>query len=172
MSRRFIVEEPRNLHVNNVTGGDPMPRWCDCKQPMNLELHTVIYAKKIEVKNVPIFSCMSCSTYEVLTPVKAHLTEYLQSIELSLNDPYRVVIFSDLDEVASLFCDLYKKNEKMDFEKLGDVIEAYKEERINLLLDVYQCALQMKDLDWMNDIERRLEQLSKLHFEEHLSGAG
>ncbi|MEF3354877.1 hypothetical protein PV403_17100 [Paenibacillus sp. GYB006] len=149
-----------------------MPRWCDCNQPMNLELHTVIFAKKIEVKNVPIFSCMSCSTYEVLKPVKAHLTEYLQTIELSLHDPYQVVIFSDIDEVASLFCDLYKRNVEMDLEKIGDVVEVYKEERINLLLDVYQCALQMNDEGWMSDTQRRLEQLSQFHLEEHLSEAG
>ncbi len=149
-----------------------MPRWCDCKQPMSLELHSVIFAKKIEVKNVPIFSCMSCSTYEVLEPVKTHLTEYLKTIELSIKDPYQVVMFSDINEVAGLFYDLYKSNVEMDLEKFGSAIEAYKEERINLLLDVYQCAIQMNDEGWMSDTQRRLEQLSKFHFEGHPSQAG
>ena len=147
-----------------------MHRCCDCKQPMNLELRTVIFAKKIEVKNVPVFSCMSCSTYEVLKPVKAHLSEYLLSIELPVD--HQVVIFSEIDEVANLICDLYKRKVEMDSDELGDVVGAYKEERINLLLDVYQCALQVNDELWMRDTQRRLEQLSQFRFKEHFSEAG
>lgn len=149
-----------------------MHRWCNCKQPMNLELRTVIFAKKIEVKNVPIFSCMSCSTYEVLKPIKTHLSEYLHSIDLSLDDSYQVIKFSDIDEVANLFYDLCKRNVELDSDGLGDVIEAYRQERINLLLDVYQCALQVNDKGWMRDTQRRLEQLSQFRFEEHFSEAG
>lgn len=147
-----------------------MHRYCNCKQPINLELRTVIFAKKIEVKNVPVFSCMSCSTYEVLKPVKAHLSEYLQSIELPVD--HQLVIFSEIDEVANLICDLYKRKVEMDSDELGDVVGAYKEERINLLLDVYQCALQVNDELWMRDTQRRLEQLSQFRFEEHFSEAG
>ncbi|WP_211745354.1 hypothetical protein [Paenibacillus sp. Marseille-Q4541] len=147
-----------------------MRRWCNCKQTMNLELRTVIFAKKIEIKNVPVFSCMSCSTYEVLKPVKAHLTEYLQTIEQPTN--YQVVMFSEMNEVANLICDLCNRKPELDSDELANVMDAYKQERINLLLDVYQCALQMEDKPWMKDIQRRLEQLSQFRFEEHFSEAG
>lgn len=47
---------------------------------MELELRTVVYAKKVEIRNVPVFACADCVSYEVLRPVKLDLTECISKL--------------------------------------------------------------------------------------------
>lgn len=146
-----------------------MRRKCSCNQPMNLELHTVIFSKKLEIQNVPVFSCMSCSTYELLAPLKTQLSEYLKTVQLPKER--RVVSFAEMNEAANLFYDLYKRKVNLDADNLIEIMETFKQERINLLLDVYQYAVQMNDESWTCDTQRRLEQLAELRLEEYFSEA-
>ncbi|MEK5060275.1 hypothetical protein [Paenibacillus sp. FSL H7-0326] len=137
---------------------------------MNLELRSVIYAKRVEIRDVPVFSCMTCSTYEVLKPVKPDLIQLISS--LSPGSEYVSVSFADSNEVAKLITELLEHHPDIDIDTMGKEIEQAKQERINLLLDLYQYALSAGDEHWMNDVERRLEQLSQFRWEEHFSEAG
>src|SRR5690242_16119968 len=47
---------------------------CKCGRKMNIRLRTVIYQNKVEIDNVPIFSCETCSHSEVYPGVKPELT--------------------------------------------------------------------------------------------------
>lgn len=147
-----------------------MRRWCKCKLTMNLELRSVIYAKRVEIRDVPVFSCMTCSTYEVLKPVKPDLVQLIGS--LTPGSEYASVSFAYSNEVAKLITELLEHHPDIDIDAMGKEIEQAKQERINLLLDLYQYALSAGDEHWMNDVERRLEQLSQFRWEEHFSEAG
>ncbi|MCM3784269.1 hypothetical protein M3231_14890 [Neobacillus mesonae] len=147
-----------------------MRRWCKCKLTMDLELRTVIYAKKVEIKDVPVFFCMTCSTYEVLKPLKPDLTKLLEKVELTSD--YQVFHFSEFNEVAKMITELLEHIPDISLDEIGTEVEKVKEERINVLLDLYQYARQSEDELWMSDTERRLEQLSQFRWEEHFSEAG
>ena len=71
---------------------------------MELELRTVVYAKKVEIRNVPVFACTDCVSYEVLPPVKPDLTECINT--LGEQPVKQDVSFGERNELADLFHEL------------------------------------------------------------------
>ena len=51
-----------------------MQKYCKCGRTMNLRLRTVIYQNKVDIENVPIYSCEDCGRSEVVPHVKPELT--------------------------------------------------------------------------------------------------
>lgn len=136
-----------------------MRKSCDCGQAMSLDFRKVIFEGRIEIENVPILQCDLCSTYEVLPEVKPHLLSLIgewQQIEGS-----RLIHFNEMNEVANLLYDaLYAAPVTASIEH---ILEQKKEERINLLLDIYGYAKEKEDGMWMEDITQRLSQLTLFH---------
>lgn len=62
-----------------------MHKQCQCGEPMGLELRKVIYASKVEILHVPVFSCPSCFSSEVLQHVTKDIKELLQSLGANLH---------------------------------------------------------------------------------------
>lgn len=135
-----------------------MYKQCQCGKTMGLELRKVIYASKIEILHVPVFSCPSCFSSEVLQHVTKDIKELLQS--LGDKPSVRRISFARNNELAEIIRKLALEeadNPNVDWQSS---LEERLELRINLLLDLYCYARSVKDEDWMNDIEKKLAQLS------------
>ncbi|RUT36286.1 hypothetical protein EJP77_04660 [Paenibacillus zeisoli] len=136
-----------------------MRKSCDCGQAMSLDFRKVIFEGRIEIENVPILQCESCSTYEVLPEVKPHVLSLLG--EWKQIEGSRVIHFNEMNEVANLLYDaIYAAPISASIEH---ILEQKKEDRINLLLDIYGYAKEQEDSMWMQDITQRLSQLTLFH---------
>ncbi|MEK3722051.1 YgiT-type zinc finger protein [Paenibacillus sp. FSL H8-0034] len=126
---------------------------CKCGSTMNIKLRTVIYKNKIEIENVPVFSCEDCRRSEVLAEVKSELTGVIGKLEQTTNKQH--IHFNDISEIAHL---MFKVTEK---QYATDPVEKIVEERINELLDLLLLAQSLQDEPWVEDVRKRLEQISK-----------
>lgn len=120
---------------------------------MNLRLRTVIYQNKVDIENVPIFSCEVCGRSEVVPHVKPELTGLIG--KLGSKPEKQQFFFHELSEVAYL---LLKVTEK---EHMNDSMEKIVEERINELLDILLLAQSLGDEPWMEEIGKRLSQITQ-----------
>lgn len=144
-----------------------MRKWCDCGQAMSLDFRKVIFEGRIEIENVPILQCESCScaSYEVLPEVKPHLLSLIG--EWRQLEGSRLIHFNEMNEIANLLYDtLYAEPDSSTIEH---VLEKKKEDRINLLLDIYGYAKEKNDGLWMEDITQRLSQLTLFHTDRQVS---
>ncbi|KEO79172.1 hypothetical protein ACYCS5_01810 [Paenibacillus sp. SEL3] len=135
-----------------------MQKQCQCGKPMGLELRKVIYADKVEILHVPVFSCSSCFSSEVLQHVTKDIKALLQS--LGSKPTARRISFARNNELAEIIRKLVLEeadNPNVDWQS---ALEERMELRINLLLDLYRYARSLGDEDWMNDVEKKLVQLS------------
>jgi hypothetical protein len=130
-----------------------MIKECRCGHTMNIRLRTVIYQNKVDIDNVPIFSCEACGRSEVVSHVKTELTALIG--KLGSKPDKQQYAFHELSEIAYL---LLKVTER---EHMNDSVEKIVEERINELLDVLLLAQSLGDTPWMEDIRKRLSQLSQ-----------
>lgn len=125
---------------------------CKCGNPMNIRLRTVIYQNKVEIENVPVFSCESCSRSEVYPAVKPQLTGLIAKLS---NTPDKMTLpFDEVSEVALL---LTKVTDKQQSHRS---VETILDERINELLDLLLIAQSLADEAWMDDIRERLSQIT------------
>lgn len=136
-----------------------MAKKCDCGQLMGIELRRLVYARRACICHVPVYACRSCSAYELLSVVKADLVEYVQSLgEVKKRIQ---VSFADICEPASVLRDALSTSlgsgSMQDYRQRCK--EAY-EERINMLLDLYQFAKRQSDAQWMSEIKKRLEKMN------------
>lgn len=133
---------------------------CTCGNKMNLSLRTVIYSNRIEIVNVPMFTCESCQRSEVYSAVKGDLTSLiarLPEVEKSegINDqPMDQIRFEESSELASLIMKATESDR--GHESLTEIIE----ERINELLDVMLLAKSLNHADWVKETQTRLRQIT------------
>ncbi len=130
-----------------------MQKPCKCGRKMNIRLRTVIYQNKVDIENVPIFSCDFCGRSEVYPNVKPELTGLIG--KLGGKPDKQQFLFHEMSEIAYL---LFKVTEK---EHMNDSVEKIVEERINELLDVLLLAQALGDQPWIEDIRKRLSQISQ-----------
>jgi hypothetical protein len=130
-----------------------MQKQCKCSHIMNIRLRTVIYQNKVDIDNVPIYSCEACGRSEVVANVKPELTSLIG--KLGSKPDKQQYSFDELSEIAYL---LLKVTER---EHRQDSVEKIVEERINELLDVLLLAQSLGDIPWMEDIRKRLSQISQ-----------
>lgn len=128
---------------------------CTCGEAMNLSLRTVIYSGRVEIDNVPVFTCESCHRSEVYSAVKDDLTSLLERIageEAGENN----IRFEEWSELALL---LKKATDKELFsEPLAELVE----ERINELLDLMLLAQSLNDTVWIEETRLKLRQITEL----------
>ncbi|SDC79598.1 hypothetical protein SAMN02799630_01512 [Paenibacillus sp. UNCCL117] len=120
---------------------------------MSIRLRTVIYQNKVEIENVPIFSCDSCSRSEVFPEVKPELTGLIGT--LGGKPDKRQLRFNEVSEIAHLMMRATEKN------RAADSVEAIIDERINELLDLLLLAQSLHDEPWIEDLRKRLSQIAK-----------
>nr|WP_275983475.1 hypothetical protein [Paenibacillus hamazuiensis] len=120
---------------------------------MTIRLRTVIYQNKVEIENVPIFSCDSCHKSEVFAEVKPNLTGLIA--KLGGKPEKQQLHFDEHCEIAHLMMKVTEKRH------LSDPVETIIQERINELLDLLLLAQSVQDEAWIEDVRGRLSQISK-----------
>ncbi|MEX1030662.1 MAG: hypothetical protein WDZ91_11555 [Paenibacillaceae bacterium] len=129
-----------------------MYKKCNCGQPMDIRLRTVIYSKTVEIDNVPIYTCAKCFYTEILTRVKADLA--LLITQLGGQPHIQKINFHELNEWAFLI------SRATDIELIHIPIQSIIGERIDQLLDLLLLARSLSDSDWENDLVGRLTQIT------------
>jgi hypothetical protein len=122
---------------------------------MKMKLRTVIYSGKVEIDNVPIYSCPSCSRSEVFPEVKPDLTGLIA--QLGAKPDKQTFLFNECNEWADLLVEAKVEKQHTD----PNAVERLIEQRINKLLDLYLLAQSLNDEAWITDIHKRLEQISR-----------
>ena len=132
-----------------------MQKRCPCGDVMPMKLRTVIYSGKVEIDNVPIFSCPTCSRSEVFPEVKPDLTGLIGT--LGIYPVKQTYLFNEWNEWANLLVEAYHEHKLSD----AALMKRLTDERINTLLDLYAYAQSIQDEAWIADIHKRLNQLSR-----------
>lgn len=130
-----------------------MHKHCKCGRSMSIRLRTVIYQNKVDIENVPIYTCEHCQRSEVLPSVKPDLTGLIG--KLGSKPAKQQLLFDDLSEIAYL---MRKVSEK---EHQSESVERIVQERINELLDIMLIAQSLGDDLWMEEIRSRLAQITQ-----------
>lgn len=130
-----------------------MQKQCKCGSEMSIRLRTVIYQNKVEIDNVPVFSCDSCNRSEVFTEVKPELTALIGT--LGSKPVKQQLQFNEVSEIALLMLKVTEKK------RASDPVEYIIQERINELLDLLLLAQSLQDELWMEDVRKRLSQIAK-----------
>ncbi|WP_308858213.1 hypothetical protein [Paenibacillus sp. R14(2021)] len=128
---------------------------CSCGDVMPMKLRTVIYSNKVEIDNVPIYSCTSCNRSEVFPEVKPDLTGLIST--LGAFPVKQTYLFNEWNEWAKLLVEAYHDQKHSD----PAMMRRLTEERIDMLLDLFAVAQASGDEDWTADIHKRLAQLSR-----------
>lgn len=120
---------------------------------MSIRLRTVIYQNKVDIENVPVYTCESCQRSEVLPSVKPELTGLIGKLG---NEPGKQqLLFDEMSEIAYL---MRKVSEK---EYHRHSVERIVQERINELLDMMLIAKSLGDEQWIEEIRNRLAQITQ-----------
>ncbi|WP_317971867.1 hypothetical protein [Paenibacillus sp. CCS19] len=122
---------------------------------MRMKLRTVIYSGKVEIDNVPVYTCKACSRSEVYPVVKTDLTGLIGT--LGAQPEKQSFRFDDWNEWANLLVEAFNAHKKQPDPALVDRLAG---ERIDMLLDLYSLAEKFGDNEWKNEISKRLTQLS------------
>ncbi|REK76345.1 hypothetical protein [Paenibacillus paeoniae] len=132
-----------------------MRKTCHCGDTMTMKLRTVIYSGKVEIDNVPIFSCTSCSRSEVIPEVKPDLTGLIA--QLGAEPDKCTFLFNECNEWADLLVEAKVNKQQPNVHE----VEALIQQRVNMLLDLYLLAQSLNDEAWIIDINKRLQQISR-----------
>jgi len=135
-----------------------MEKLCACGKHVSIQLCTVIFQNKINIENVPVYSCEHCGRNDVHPAVKADLKDLIARCESDSDDDV-FVSFHEVSEV-SYFC--------MQMMEQGESPKTMRElidDRINELLDTFILARSLSDRNWTDDIHKRLLQLNALKSE-------
>ncbi|MCU6708992.1 hypothetical protein M6D81_09690 [Paenibacillus sp. J5C_2022] len=132
-----------------------MQKPCQCGDTMTMKLRTVIYSGKVEIDNVPIFSCDSCSKSEVIPEVKSDLTGLISQLGSEPNK--QTFLFNECNEWADLLVEAKVTKQLPSDATMQELMKG----RINALLDMYLLAQSLDDKEWLEDVKKRLEQLSR-----------
>ncbi|MUT66776.1 hypothetical protein [Paenibacillus sp. NEAU-GSW1] len=134
-----------------------MQKRCHCGDIMKMKLRTVIYSGKVEIDNVPIYSCSTCNRSEVFPEVKPDLTGLIA--QLGAQPIKQTFLFNERNEWANLLVEASAENKQPD----TNAVEKLIQERINSLLDLLLLAQSLDDQEWTADITKRLGQISRRH---------
>jgi hypothetical protein len=129
-----------------------LSKLCKCGHSMNIYIRTVIYKNRIEIDNVPIYTCESCSLSEVFQPVKAELTGLIS--QFGVHPEKMRFYFNETSEIASLLMTVTQKEFK------HTPVDQIIENRINELLDLLLLARSLQDELWIENILKRLSQIT------------
>jgi len=126
---------------------------CKCGASMDIRLRTVIYSSKVEIENVPIYSCDSCYHTELMIGIKHELVKLIGS--LGSKPEKQKLQFDEWNEWAHLIT-LVSDKERMHLS-----IQTIINHRIDELLDVMLLARSLGDKNWEQQLRERLSQITK-----------
>jgi hypothetical protein len=126
---------------------------CKCGSKMSFRLRTVIYKHVLEIENVPIYTCDSCSRSEVFHLVKSDLSALIS--QFGQSPEKRLFYFNESNELAYLLLSAAQKEHK------HTPVDKILEDRINQLLDLLLLAYSLHDETWIEDVLNRLSQITK-----------
>lgn len=121
---------------------------------MNLSLRTVIFARKVNIKNVPVYHCPGCGRNDVFPGVKDDVGKLVGG--LGPRPAAGSISFDQLHEWAGVLSDAKLRSERLQAEAIARAAE----ERIDRLLDLWLIASTLEDEAWKEEIHTRLTQLS------------
>lgn len=136
-----------------------MNKSCSCNGIMTIHMHTLIYSTKVKITGVPVYTCCECSRYEPVPCIKRDLGKLIN--ELAETSERRSFSFTERNEWANVLKETFAGFATGDVSDLEESVLSAIQERIDLLLDIYQLANDCSDEDWMKEIARRLSQLSQ-----------
>ena len=133
--------------------------FCRCGQAMTLSFRMLVFEDMYQIDLVPILECEDCSSYELIPSFKQDVTKLLAELKEQRREGR--VIFTNVNELASVLYDIYKSGQELlEVSSFNTFLVEKCEERINLLLDLYGYASKAGDADWMETISFRLSSLS------------
>lgn len=132
-----------------------MLKMCSCGEQMALSLRTVIFAKKVNITNVPVYSCAICGRNDVFHGVKDDVGRLISELGSAASDP-RSIPFDQVHEWAGVLSGM--RAQKLTL-SASDVARAT-EERTNQLLDLLNLATSLGDEAWKQELRSRLAQLT------------
>ncbi len=121
---------------------------------MRIKLRTVIYSGKVEIDNVPVYTCKKCSRSEVYPIVKPDLTGLIG--KLGARPEKQIFRFNEWNEWANILVEACNTTKQPDMA----AVERLKADRIDMLLDLYSLAEKLGDGEWKEDLSKRLAQIS------------
>ncbi|TFE31802.1 hypothetical protein [Cohnella luojiensis] len=131
-----------------------MLKSCSCGGEMNLMLRTVIFAKKVNISNVPVFNCSQCGRNDVFPGVKEDVGRLVG--ELGTRPVPHNIPFDQVHEWAGVLSQALHVSDSLQ----ATVIAKAAEDRINQLLDLWLIASSLDDEGWKAELQSRLSQLS------------
>ncbi|WP_143762482.1 MULTISPECIES: hypothetical protein [unclassified Cohnella] len=131
-----------------------MLKRCSCGEEMSLGLRTVIFARKVNINNVPVYNCPGCGRNDVFPGVKEDVGKLVGQLG-ARPDPGSIP-FDQVHEWAGVLSQALHVSESLQ----AAAIARATEERIDQLLDLLLIASSLEDERWKNEIHTRLSQLS------------
>jgi len=117
-------------------------------------LRTIIFAKKVNINNVPVYHCSLCGRNDIFPGVKADIGRLVGQLG-SLPAPHSIP-FDQVHEWAGVLSRAFSLSDSLQ----ASVIAQATEERINHLLDLLLIASSLGDEAWKLELQERLSQLS------------
>lgn len=121
---------------------------------MNLKLRTVIFAKKVNINNVPVYNCSLCGRNDVFPGVKEDVGKLVG--QLGTKPSAHNIPFDQVHEWAGVLSDAMNMSDSLH----ASVVARTAEERVNQLLDLLLVASSLGDEMWKKELHTRLSQLS------------
>lgn len=121
---------------------------------MHLKLRTVIFAKKVNINNVPVYNCSDCGRNDVFPGVKEDVGKLVG--QLGVTPAPHSIPFDQVHEWAGVLSQALLLSDSLQ----ASVIARAAEERINQLLDLWLIASSLEDETWKQELQSRLSQLS------------
>jgi hypothetical protein len=127
---------------------------CSCGGDMKLMLRTVIFARKVNINNVPVYNCSLCGRNDVFPGVKEDVGRLVG--QLGPRPMPRSIPFDQVHEWAGVLSRALDLADSLQPSKVARATE----ERINQLLDLWLVASSLGDETWKTELQSRLTQLS------------
>jgi hypothetical protein len=131
----------------------PLLKSCSCGTSMQLMLRTVIFARKVNISNVPVLNCSRCGRNEVVPGIKSDVGKLVG--QLGSAPAPCTISFDQQHEWAGVLSSAGSQAQPLQ----AAAIARAAEERTNQLLDLWLLASSLGDGNWIEELQGRLSQL-------------
>ncbi len=134
-----------------------MFKQCECGFEMDLTLRRLVFQKKIEITNVPVYTCSYCGKQEIVDLVKNDFSILLAELNRGKRENMvkERISFSEYSAVAKLLEEYKKENKEFREEDWQNIVA----EQRDFLLDLLLLAKANNDQLWLREIKERLDNL-------------
>lgn len=120
---------------------------------MDIRLRKVIYSRRVDVDNVPVYACPQCKRVNIVPEVKDELARLIRS--LGRKPDRKKLDFADVSEWALLI------TQATDRDRMHEPIQHIIAERVDQLLDMMLLARSLDDYAWEEELQSRLSQITR-----------